>query len=304
MALSLDYTVQTYWTEALRDAVAGKSVVVADFEKYNLINRSQDNVSGLLYDLGSRSYIDTTTAVPSSTVKYGTTGSYVVATKLLTATLNANFLAGDEGNMIVLRSGTNGYLGTIDAINSTTIVRLIGDGLPTSDQASFDTITVLATTPTGSTVSLARLRMMRTGQQIALEVESTVTEEIEVMETIALRHFNTTAVQNRNKIAYALSGNSLYFKKGSSLSSYGTITIRYPRVPLRVTADVDYIDIPDGIAVQLGIMNLSTLIARRSNVEVNERTKQEILALTQSLNSMFGRQFNITQLKEKAVFLA
>ncbi len=303
-ALSNDYTVQTYWTEALRDVTAGKSVVVPEWEKYNLVNRSQDNIAGLLYDLGSKAYQDSTTIVPSTAVKYGTTGTYNATTQRLTATLNTDFLSGDEGNQVDLRIGAVGYIGFIDSIISTTIVSLVGFSLPTTDQASFDTITVFSTSPTGSTISIAGLRMMRTGPQIKFELESTATSVIEELTTIGLRNFNTAATQNLNKVAFAISGSYALWKKGDSLTNAGTLTFRYPRVPLRRTDDADKIDIPDGPAIQLGIMNLSTLIARRSNIEVNERTKEEILTITQSLNSMFGKQFTLEQVQQKALALS
>ena len=205
--------------------------------------------------------------------------------------------------MVVMRTSTTFYVGFITSVPSTTSVILVGDNLPSSNQASFDTIQMIPSTPTGSVISLANLRMMRTGQQIKLEIESTATTEIEPMETIGLRGFNQNSTPDRNKIVYALSGTNLYLNKGSALSTYGTLTIRYPRVPYRVAADTDYIDLPDGVAVQLGIMTLSNLISRRANIQVNDATKQEVLTLVQSLNQMFGKEFSLQETKQKALAL-
>ena len=224
---------------------------------------------GLVADIVSEAYQKDTTAVLSTTGKYGTTGTFTAATNTLVATMSSNFASIDVGNMIILRTGTTVYVATIQSYISTTSVVLYGDNLPITDVASFDTITMAGTTPTGTVINISSLRLLRSGSQLRLQLISTATENVNVELSESFPRWRTGASQNLNSIIWCLVGTNIYLNKGDSLSSYGTLTIRYPGLPDLVSLDADYIDLLDGIMVINGIMILRTLIEKRLGVQVS-----------------------------------
>src|SRR3990167_3375626 len=212
MALSNLMTVADFWREANRDLNSPPNVLA--FEKFHLINRVCQITQGLLADVVSEAYMKDTTAVPSTTGKYGTTGTFAVATGILTATMNSDFGSGDIGNMIVLRTGANVYIGQISTQTSGTVVVLSGDNLPATDVASFDTITMASTTPTGDTVNIGSLRMLRYGSQVRLQILSTATTQVVVVKIEDFPTWPTAAPQNSNTIIWTLVGKNVQLKRG------------------------------------------------------------------------------------------
>ena len=267
--------------------------------RFWLINRAIQTIVGQFYDLLSQSYMAETIATPSSTGKYYSSGaSYDADTDTLTATMNANFASTDIGNLIIFREADSVYVGTILSVPSTTSVILMGDNLPSADIATVNDVIMAATTPTSDSISLASLPMMRTGQQIKLEVESTVTDTVQYESTIGLKIWRTTLPGNTKAIAIAFAGSTLYMKKGSLLDSYGTLTIRYPKIPDDVSTDATYIDVPDGITVQLVIAYLRTLILNRLNVRRTDDSSQ-IEMLIAKMYQTFGQEASAEILKSK-----
>lgn len=303
MALSNRWTADKIWREAVVDIGESAWGVVLPFERFNLINRAIETVVGQFYDLLAQSYMTEVTPVLSTTGKYYSSGaSYDADTDTLTATMNESFASTDVGKVIVFREAANVYLGTILSYTSTTAVVVTGDNLPSADIATVDDVIVVGTTPTSDQISLEDLSIMRAGQQFRLELESTVTEAIVYRTTEELRTFRTTAAQNLKTIAVAFSGNILYLKKGTSLSSYGTLTIRYPKLPDQVSAAGDYLDVPDGITMQLVTMYLRTLIYSRLKI-VKEDNKGEIENMIRRMYNTFGAEVSAETVEEKVMML-
>jgi hypothetical protein len=269
MALSNIYTAKLFWNAATREIKAYKQNDLVYNERFNLINQACLMTQGLVSDIVAEAYKKDTTAVLSTTGKYGTTGTFTSATNALVATMSSSFSSADVGNMIILRTGTTVYIATIQSYVSATSVILYGDNLPSVDVASFDTITMAGTTPTGTTVSISSLRLLRFNSQLRLQLISTATENVNVELSESFPRWRTSASQNLNSIIWCLVGTNMFLNKGDSVSSYGTLTIRYPGLPDLVTLDTDYVDLIDGIMVVTGIMVLKTLIEKRLGVQVS-----------------------------------
>lgn len=285
MSLSNLYTVDAFWTEAVRDL--GNVHNVLKFEKFNLVNRACQLAQGLMADVVSESYITDTVVMNSTTGKYGTTGTFVAATGVLTATMDTGFSASDLGNMVILRSGTSVYVGTIHSRTSATVVTLTGDNLPTSDQASFNTITMATTTPSGTILDFSSVSMLRYGSQLNLQILSTSTDQVVCYPREGFNRWDNTLATNRNTIIYTIVGTSVRLDKGSSVSSYGTITFRYPRIPYTVSLTTEYVDLLDGSMVQVGIMLLRGMIQKRLSLPIDvdkNAIAEQIVAVYRSLN--------------------
>jgi len=296
-ALSNTYTTKQFFDNATREIKEFSENDVVYNERYLLTDRASELTQGLVADVVAESYMqDGTPAL--STGKYGSSAmSYVASTKVLTATMSTAFASTDVGKFVVFRTGETTYGGTILTFTSTTVVVLTGMSLPSTDIATVDDLIVLATPPSGDVIDISTVRMLRHGTQERVKLFSTATTTIEKVNDYDYDKFPTTAIYNKNKIIWNLTGASIYLKKGSSLASYGTFTLRYPRLPLPVTADSDKVDLLDGSMVQLGIGVLKTLIERRLGIP--ETGKEELALLVQAVYREFTGEMKLT--KEQAM---
>lgn len=304
--LSRKYTAQMFFAEVVRDipdqeALAG----LLDFEKYNLINRSVDLIAGLFYSLMSNAYMTPVTILPDTLGRYSAsgTGSWTAATRTLTfATMNTSFGSGDVGKVCVFRVGSLVYIAQVESFVSATVITLsAGNNIPTADQ-TVDYVMLVSTTPTGNIISIADLPIMRLGSPIKLELESTASVTADAVSVSELRTFNSTAPKNVNRIVWAYSGEEILLAKGSSLTTYGTFTMRYPRVPVNVSALTTKVDIPDGPALELAIVKCRMLLANRLAIQVPDAT-QTIMALVSALYASFGKEIQMEDMKEKVTAL-
>jgi len=292
MPLSNIYTVDDFWREAIRD-INSDSVIAFNFEKYNLINRVCEITQGLMADVVSEAYMTDVTPILSTVGKYGTTGSYVASTKILTATMNVDFSASDVGNMIILRSGTSVYVGTILSVTSPTVVKLYGDNLPTSNKSSFDTITVASTTLSSNVLDFSTAGVLRYGGQINVQLLSSVTPQVVAYSREGFTRWISSSPSNKNTIIWTIVGSAIHLSKGSSLTSYGTLTIRFPRLPYSVSISTDYIDMLDGSMMQVGISLLRSMIQKRMNIPVDvdkNLIADQISAVYRSLNGEIKKE--------------
>jgi len=284
MALSKLYTAKDFFIEATRDIPNYPENDATYNERFNLIGRSCQIAQGLCADVVSESYMTPVVAVFSTTGKYGTTGTFNATTKVLVATMSSSFASTDVGNMVILRVGTAVYVGTISVYTSATTVTLTGDNLPSTNQASFDTITMAGTTPSGSSIDISSLNILRYGNQLNLQLLSTSTTQVVAYPRESYPRWSTTSTQNSNTIIWTLVGNTVALNKGSAVSSYGTLTFWYPRVASSVAGDTDYVDLLDGAMVQMGIIILRTIIQRRLNIPVDkEAVTEEVTSIYRSL---------------------
>lgn len=265
-------------------------------------------IVGLFYDLMASFYESSTTLVPSTTgARLVSGGSWTASTNRLTATMNRDFAASDVGNFIAFTDDSNEYGGVVSAFVSTTVVELSGDNLPTSNLATLTQIILLATSPTSDVASLSSIDMMRSGQQIRMKLFSSLTTSTSAIRTKPatveeIKVFRASANQNKNVIIFALSGNNLYLAKGSSLSSYGTLTLFYPGMPINVTDDDSEWDIPDGTPYELAIMQWEKILRRRLGMPEPDLTK-EIQTHIQNMYATFGGELSAEVQKEKAAKL-
>lgn len=268
MPLSRDVTAASLWREAVRDINA---VGVLGFEKLLLVNRAVSTVAGEFYDLMSISYMTDANATLSATAKYeaGTGGTYTVSTRTLNFNNpSTNFDSTDIQKVIVFRILTAIYLGVIESVTSTNEVVFYSTVYPASD-TTFNEALIAGTTLSASTFSIASLRIMRTH---AMRIEITTTVAGATIKAGTTREVDTFNGSGRNAktIVWALTGDSVNFGIGDDLVSAGTLMIRYPRVPILVVADGDYIDLPDGTPVEIAIIYLRGLIQRRLGLPIED----------------------------------
>lgn len=302
-ALSRIYTCKDFFDHATRDIKNFPENDAVYNERFILIDRASQVTQAMFADIVSEAYLEDTTAVLSTTGKYGnTTASFNVSTKYLTVTLSAggNWSSTDIGNAVMFHNGTDVYFGTIVDRLSNTVVKLSGDNLPSSN-ISVDYVIMSATSPTGDVISLASLRMLRYGSKLRLTIASTVTTVVDPVTVSAYNKFRSTAAQNMNRIVWQTIGDFLYLKKGWNLSSYGTLTIQYPRLPLQRTADGDYVDLLDGAMAEIGIIVLKNMIAQRALVQYDKsKDKEDLTKLIGSLYSTQGGEI-AKELKQQKI---
>lgn len=204
------------------------------------------------------------------------------------------------GWLVLFEKSGNVYAGTVSQVLTTTSFVVSGNNLPSSNLTNLTNILLCATTPSGNSATLTGLRMMRTGQDIKVQLESTATSQIEFTNEQGIYTFRSGS--KSNAIIFAISGDQLLLGKGLNITSYQTLTLRYPRSPIRVTQDSSPMDVPDGVAIQLVIMKLRQLIANMEKVEIPDETPRYI-ALVQQLYQTFGQAVASEVIEEKAKLL-
>jgi hypothetical protein len=278
---------------------------VAYAQRFELINLAQQRVTDQFYGLMSSSYMTPIVVVNDTTGKYATaaTATWTAATSLLTvAAQSAAFNSNDLGKLVMFRKTGDIYLGTIETVPSGTTLTLAGFNLPAANLATIDEVLICPTPPTSTYISLAGLAIMRVGGQIKMELESSSTMATEPLSLEAFRNFRSSAPQNRNKIVWVLSGDQILLQKGSALSAYGTLTLRYPRVPNNLTADSDYIDLPDGAATALMVELLKRELLRR--FKQLEPNMEDLALLVKNMYNTFATIVQTEEVDQKTQALS
>lgn len=264
MRLSQQWTAEKFMKHVLAQFPSVDWTAYA--QRFDLINQVQNAVADRFYSLMWQAYVTPAVLVYSTTGKYGASGmSYASSTQTLTATLDTDFEDDDVGKLVVFRYDTAVYVGIIDSITSATSVVLHGDNLPTSPIASLTAVIVAGTAPPShaNAISIGSLPVMRAAQGIRLALESTSTQAVEAISLEELRAFRPSAPANAKKLVWCVSGSELLYELGDSLDTAGTLTLRYPRVPEQVYGDQDYLDLPDGIPIQIALLLLKRIIGIR-----------------------------------------
>jgi len=137
---------------------------------------------------------------------------------------------------------------------------------------------------------------MRAGDQIKLHVESSATTDVDPVTLEEMQRFQTADPRHPNKIIWCYSGDYLLLK--TPLASYGSLVLWYPRVPQEPSSDTDYIDLPDGPAIELAMALLRKMIAERFLAGA-VKNDQEIAAGVQSMAENYGLQMNKEDVKRK-----
>ena len=301
MSLSRDYTAIGLYQQAKRDLSDPDGLL--HNERFDLVDRAVQAVGGQFYDLMSNLYMTEVNVVDNSSGAYetGSGGTYTVATKTLVMnTPSRNIVSGDIGKLVVFRIGTSTYMATIQTIVSTSSFTVSGVGLPSSNGTLDDEI-IVGSSVSGNTISLSGLRIMMTGQQIKIELFSTTPNvTVKAGTTREIDTFKTFGV-NRNTIIWAISGDSIVFVYGDSVT-LGSLVLRYPRVPNLVSSDSDSIDLPDGIAIEIAILYLKGLLQQRLTGQ-KQNNEQEMQTLVQRMQQTFAGEVDAEVVKEKVLAL-
>jgi hypothetical protein len=303
MALSRDYTAIDLWREAIRDM--GDAANVLQFEKFDLVNRAVKTIAGQFYDLMANAYMTEAYATLYGASKYADGhggGTYTAATR--TVSINnpsADLADTDTEDVVMIRIGADIFLGTIESVTNIATFVFKSQLYPSAD-GTVDEVLICGTTLSAGVVPLAGLRIMRTGENIRIELKSSIDgADLKFATTREVDTFRGSGV-NANTIIWALTGDSIVYDIGDSLTTAGTLTIRYPRVPELVVADATAIDLPDGTAIEIAILYLRGLIQRRLERPV-ENNESKIQTLIANLYQTFGREAGEEILKEKVLAL-
>jgi hypothetical protein len=296
MALSRDTTASSLWREAVRDLNATE---ILAFEKYNLINRAVSTVAGQFYDLMSNLYMTEIPLVALGGVyENGVNGTYTASTKTLA--LNSpsqQILSLCVGRWVTFRISTSVYAGTISSVVNATSFVVDGTSLPSSDGILAE-VMIPNSTIGSSKLILSGLRIMMTGEQIKIELASTVSGV--TVKPATTREIDTFISSGRNAktVLWALSGDSITFAYGDSVT--GSLLLRYPKVPTPVSADTDNIDLPDGTAMEIATIYLRGLIQRRLNLP-QENNDAVIERLIRNIYNTFGAEASSEVVKDKVL---
>jgi hypothetical protein len=300
MSLSRIYTAASFWREAVRDL--GDVIDVPHWEKYNLINRSVRYVSSLFYSLMSNLYM-TEVPITSSIGKYDATpasATYNATTKVVVlGSASASITSDDIGAIVTMRLTSSIYIAVLNSVVSTSSFVVSGLTLPSTNVSGFTEISISGTTVSSDEFSLSSLPIMMTGEQIKIELASTIASiTVKAGTQRSIDVFRPSAQQNLKTILWALNGDKVSLTKGDSVVSYNLI-VRYPRVPTDVSTDAEYIDLPDGMAIEIGIIYLKGLIKQRLTGK-KEIDEGQIQRLIQQLFTEFNQTYSEQIVKEKA----
>jgi hypothetical protein len=266
MAISRTHTAKSIWREAVRDLIGyeGEKQVI-DIERFNVINRAQDQVASMFYPLIKNQYVTEQLVIADTASAYSTAaGTFTLLTRVLAIAMNADFGPLDIGKMVVFRVGAAVYVGYIDSVtNTTTVVLQNGNSLPTAD-STVDYAIKIASVPSSDIIDISSLRIKSGSGDPDVVIQSTATRSIYAVSLDEYMTFRAAAAQNATKIVFHIADLKIYLKTG--LASYGTITLYYPRLPAILATDTDAIDIPDGVPTTLLISLVKKTVADRLNV--------------------------------------
>lgn len=269
MPISRRYTAKDLWREAARD-VTGNSpdISVMNVERFAVINRVVLEVVGMFFALMKNEYLTPQVLVVDNTGDFNTaSGSYTAATRTLAATMDAGFASTDVGKFIVFRDATSIYSGFIQTIISAGSVTLAESmNLPAVNIATVVQIMMIHSVPDTDEIDISTLNIFKSGAaQVTIILVSTATRDVYAVDMDELNDFRPTAEKNLTKIVFHVSNDKVRMKKG--VSSYGTLLLYYPRIPIAVTADTEYVDLPDGAPMTLAIMLVKRIIAQRTGLK-------------------------------------
>lgn len=259
MALST-YTAKQFWREAARD-FAWMKPTLNDFEKFNLMNRVVEEIGTQFYVVAQAFYMTPVVLVNETGGLYlSSGGSWNGTTQVLSGTFNINVTSVDTGKLVTFRIGVSTFVGFISQVISTTSFKVSGSGLPLANGTPSEVLIIPSVMNTDG-VYIGDLPIMRTGGQYKFEMESTETNYLKEMGLPEMRTFRPSVY--KTTIGWCPNGDYILLAKGSSLSSYGTLVLRYPRIPMKVYDDTHGIDLPDGMVLNIGIMRLKQLMQER-----------------------------------------
>lgn len=290
------------WTESSFDIGSPQNDPLY-VNRIGLINRAQKAVGGLFYDVMVPAYKDNEMVLTDVNGNYYSSGaSYVAATRTLTVTMNAAFTSADVGKLVMFRYGSLVYLCTVQSYVSATSVVVQGANLPATNIATVNYVMMAATTLSGDSLDISNLRMMRTGQELGFIVDCSETTLCEPITLEKYKTWDSSNPANLSKVVYCLVGNTLLLKKGTSVSSYGTLTIYFSGIQNLGTLDADMVDLPDGPAIELALIKLKQIRYEQYNqLGISVKPLADTAAQSQELVSGLYRIFGKQEIAEDVV---
>lgn len=295
MALSKLWTVTKFFNHARSVMPAMNPLQYA--QRFELVNLAQTFVPSQFSFIMAPAYMTDTLIAADTSGLYGD-GTFTFSTLRLTLTTrSADFNAADVGKTIVFRIASAFYVATIGSWVSTSVVTLSGSSLPGADGTVAEAMMVPSLV-SSDFVDLSSLSppMMRTGEQVKVTLESTATKDVAELTRSELNVWQTTNPNQQSTIGYCLEGSKIFLVKGAGLTSYGTLSLHYPRVPIEVLDDTDYIDLPDGPAVNLALIYLRRMMT--PPVDAN-RYSAEIQENVRALISSFGAKLSTEEITQR-----
>lgn len=259
MALSKNWTLAAVANEALRD-LGLKAGCMAYQERVKIVNRAVELFqSSYLSDVG-HAYFQPVSITPATA---GKTDTGSVTSGVLTMGAVALAAADAGSNFVIVISGTvyAGFISSVTGTYTATVTML------TAPPTSSGTVYIFPV-QTASTASLAGQQIARLGNTLYGYLESTAVPQksIKYLPYDHFLGFRPNSSMSENTIVYSIDGETMYLAKGKNLSSFGTLTYRYARTPIPVSADTDYIDVPDGAATEAVILKVEEIFAMREHV--------------------------------------
>lgn len=301
LPLSKQWTAKEFFNHVRSEVGDVNPVLYA--QRFRLINTVQGSVASLFYRLMIDAYMTPALLANDQTGNYSTSGgSWTVSTSVLTGAMSLPFTSADVGKWVFF-CGSDGtyYNGLISACMHAAGVKVIGQNLPISDYGKelrpapdIASIIMMPLLGTDAVIDLSTLTpaIMRTGEQEKVTLESTVTTAVLPLSLDEFRTFRTS--RDANSIAFTLEGEQLRLKKGTGLTSYGALILHYPRVPIDVNMNDDYIDLPDGPAVSIAMELLKARYLTKKKPDPNA-----LRELVSGLYNQFGAMAATEEIKKK-----
>jgi hypothetical protein len=191
------------------------------------------------------------------------------------------------------------YNAKISSVTSDSVVVLSGGELP-DILTTFDSVTSVPI-PNIASIDISSLDVMTLGNTIRMNLLSDQTMTVESKTLEDFNRFRSSDIYNKSRIVYTIVGEKILLKWGTSLDNngtlLGTLTIRYPRIPL-TAGQADYIDIPDG-AIELVTTYLKKMVSQRIGEPTKDNYEQEIQTRISELLNSYGRTATQEEIKEK-----
>lgn len=282
---------------------------IAGVQRFAILSQIQNTIAAQFYNVMWQTYMTPVILSIDVTANWATTNTstWTAATSTLTAAnMNAAFLSTDVGKLVVFRKGASFYTGYLSTFVDSTHVKLSGYNLPTVDVSAIDTVDLVPTEVNQSIINLSTLGIMLTGEQVRLQLHSSATTDVESVSAEEVRVFRVTAPQNSMKIVWNYSGDELIFAYGNGVLAAGgpgTLTMRYPRVPIPLVADTDYMDLPDGIPMELAKIRLRKVLETQYALQ-GANIERDVPGLVSELYKNAGIMVSQEEIKSKVAALS
>ena len=223
-------------------------------------------------------------------------GSLAVSTKTLSSVsgLDQTYVGGWA--FMTDTGGTKGYIGLIDTVNSggtsCTFRVLLGSNGSSSD-------------PIGSSALLAILKPNPCFYEGANLNGVNILDVVKVVDAtngnairLSSKEFASFA-SNPNydsSVVVEYAGESIYFGKGSSVSSYGTLTMTYDEKPTVITAVTDTVDLPEEY-IDMMIQELTRWYLNHISKPIPEQWEHPLKAL--EAEYMRNRKENVMRVQQQ-----